>query len=543
MNLTANQLLPWIIVPLGLAFAMWAGTAVAEGQTMILLAILGAVLGLIVVLGTGRSIWLLIPLCWPLSGSISLLPLPFSVRELAVFAAFGAFCAQVAMKQFKGILKPPADYLDLFVGLNILIIVAMFLRHPVGVAALGGDTVGGRPYLLVATGLMAFFLLSRCLAAPKLAYWLPILMLGPNFIVALLSVLTYVFPPLAPVIAPFYSGITVSTYMQQEFGTGGAEVPTTLSEGRFQGLSSVGTPILMAMVAYYSPSKILGVFSRPWLFACLVFGFLSLSMAGFRSGLFQAIAYFLIATYLWERGIGIFRMILLGVTALALTIAVQSVIPLPNSIQRSLSFIPGPWSEQVKDGSKSSTDWRVEMWKIALTTDRYIQNKVLGDGFGFTAKELEIMRSADFGGTGFIGGEANMESFMVTGSYHSGPVSTIRFAGYVGLGAILMLQIAIAFYSVKMLRLAWNTAYRPLAIFLVLDAVYRPFHFVFVFGEYRGDLPQAFFTCGMLKMLHNSLRTNSKQDLRNKETDQPAMTRKFSQIPQPALVGANFGRR
>lgn len=543
MNLSANQLLPWIIVPLGLAFAMWAGTAVAEGQTMILLAILGAVLGLLVVLGTGRSIWLLIPLCWALTGSIAVLPLPFSVQELAVFAAFGGFCAQVAMKQFKGNLKPPADYLDIFITLNLLIIVAMFLRNPVGFAVLGGDSVGGRPYLKVASGLMALIVLSRCIAKPRLAYLLPAALLVPTAAVSFLGFVTYVFPQTAPVIAPFYTGITVSTYMQQEFGTGGAVAPTNLAEGRFQSLAALGLAGISALVAYNSPSKLLGFFARPALFLCMMLSFLFIGMAGFRNFLFQGGFFLLLAAYFWEKGIGVFRIAMLGIVGVALAIAVQSVTPLPNSIQRSLSFIPGPWSEQVKDGSKESTDWRVEMWKIALTTDRYIQNKVLGDGFGFTAKELEIMKSADFGGTGFIGGEQHMENFLVTGSYHSGPVSSIRFAGYVGLVAFVMLQIALAFYAVRMMRLAWKTDYRPLAILLAIGAIYAPIAFILIFGEYRDALPNALFTAGMLKMVHNSLRANSKQDLRNKETDQPAMIRKFSQIPQPALVGANFARR
>jgi hypothetical protein len=542
MNLSINQLVPWLVVPLGLAFAVWAGGAVAEGQTMILLAVLGGVLGLTLVLGTGRSIWLLIPLCWPLVGSIAVLPLPFSVQELAVFAAFGAFCAQVAMKQFKGILKPPADYLDLFITLNLLIIVAMFLRNPVGFAVLGGETVGGRPYLKVATGLMALIVLSRCIATPRLAYLLPAVLLIPSAIVSALGVITYVFPQTAPVIAPFYTGITVSSYMEQAFGTGGAVAPTTLAEGRFQTLATLGLAGITALVAYNSPSKLLGVFGRPALFVFLTLSFFFIGMAGFRNYLFQGGFFLLLAAYFWEKGIGVFRIATLGVVGVALAIAVQTVTPLPNSIQRSLSFIPGPWDERVKDGSKESTDWRVEMWQIALTTDRYIQNKVLGDGFGFTAKELEIMKSADFGGTGFIGGEAHKENFMVTGSYHSGPVSSIRFAGYVGLVAIVMLQIALAFYAVKMMRLAWNTEYRPLAILLALGAVYSPLLFIFIFGEYRNDLPNALFTAGMLKMLHNSLRANAHVSKNADEPNELPLTRNTSLAPRPALAGVRYAR-
>ncbi len=543
MNFSINQLLPWLVVPLGLAFAVWAGVAITDGETAILLAVLAAVMGIALVLGTGRGIWLLIPLCWPLTGSISVLPLPFNVQELAVMGVFGVYCAQVAMKQFRGV-KRRFDYLDFFIGLNLAVIALMYLRNPVGVSALGSEMVGGRPYLKVAIGFMAFLVLSRIVVQPKLAYWFPAIMLGPNFIVAALNTVTYVFPQLTPLIAPFYSGINVQSYMQEEFGRGAG--PTTLQEGRFQGLAALGLPMISALVAYFSPSKIMGFFARPSLFVLMLLALFFVGMAGFRNALFQAIIFILMAAYIWERGIGVFRMLALGVVAIALVITVQTISPLPNSIQRSLSFIPGPWSENVKQGSKESTDWRVEMWQIALTTDRYIQNKYLGDGFGFTAKELEIMRNSAFGGTGFLGEDAQKESFMIQGSFHSGPVSTIRFAGYLGLLIFLMLAVANATYSIKMLKLAWNTPYQPLAILSALGNIYGPFSFIFIFGEYRDALPGTLFACGMLKMLHNSLREyhaeRSREPL-NDDSDQRHNTTKTSGTPQPALVGVHFSRR
>jgi hypothetical protein len=304
----------------------------------------------------------------------------------------------------------------------------------------------------------------------------------------------------------------------------------------------LGLPMIGALVAYFSPSKIMGFFARPGLFLLMFLALFFVGMAGFRNSLFQAGFYILLATYLWDKGLGVFRMAVILAAALALAIALQTIHPLPNSIQRSLSFIPGPWSEQIKEGSKESTDWRVEMWKIALTTDRYIKNKWIGDGFGFSALELQIMQSANFGGVGFIGEDAQKEAFMVQGSFHSGPLSSIRFAGYIGLLAILMMLVAIAVYAVNMLKLAWNTPYRPLAILLVLGAVYGPFVFILIFGEYRDTLPTTFFSCGMLKMLHNSLRANVLSNKPVGKTVGPALNQSPSLHPQPALVGANFYR-
>jgi Mg2+/Co2+ transporter CorB len=69
-NISMNQVVAWIVILLGLVFAAWVGTAVAEGQMTVLIGILAAVLGITAALSTGRHFWLLIPLCWPLTGSI-----------------------------------------------------------------------------------------------------------------------------------------------------------------------------------------------------------------------------------------------------------------------------------------------------------------------------------------------------------------------------------------------------------------------------------------------------------------------------------------
>jgi hypothetical protein len=109
-------------------------------------------------------------------------------------------------------------------------------------------------------------------------------------------------------------------------------------------------------------------------------------------------------------------------------------------------------------------------------------------------------------------------------------VSTIRFAGYLGLLLIIALLVATAVYSTSILKRSWNTPYRPLAIILALGAIYRPFEFIFIFGEYRNDLPAALFTCGMLKLLGNSLRQYEWEQNGESKPDQNETI-----APQPAL--------
>lgn len=475
---------------------------VAEGQSFVLLAILGGVIAAVIVLGMGRNIWLLIPLTWPLTGNIGFLPLPFSVQEVGTMAAFFGFCLLAATRRI-AMPRVRPELLDLFIALNLSMIVLMYARRPVGVAAFGSETVGGRPYLLVAVSVMALIVLSRTLAKPKTAFWLPALLLVPKGIAGFLGFITQVFPGLAPFIAPIYSGINVSAFVQQEYLGNASGIGMEQENSRFGSLADPGTGIISALFSYKQPTNVMSP-GNPILFATFLFGILLVFMSGFRNQ-FVAIGFMVVfASYRWGGGIAVFRALLLVIVGLVSLVSLQMVTHLPFSVQRAISFIPGPWDEEVMYETQRSTDWRVGMWKAALTTDRYIVDKVWGDGFGFTAQELNIMLSAGLGGQGFIG-DSGQESFMIQGSYHSGPVSSIRFVGYVGLVVFLALRISMIPYAMRVLRAAWGTPYQPMAMLMAIWCAYAPFGFVFVFGEYRNDLPNALFECGMLKMLNNSI--------------------------------------
>ena len=68
------------------------------------------------------------------------------------------------------------------------------------------------------------------------------------------------------------------------------------------------------------------------------------------------------------------------------------------------------------------------MWKEVLISDKYIENKLLGDGFGFTRRQYATMQQlTQFGGST----EDVQENAMITGGVHSGPISAIRYVGVV----------------------------------------------------------------------------------------------------------------
>jgi hypothetical protein len=102
--------------------------------------------------------------------------------------------------------------------------------------------------------------------------------------------------------------------------------------------------------------------------------------------------------------------------------------------------------------------------------------------------------------------EGLQDYYMITGDYHSGPVSAIRFVGYVGLFLFTALLIANAKYAWKIIESAKKTAFFPLALFSGITAIAHPIFFWLVFGGYGGDFVQAILTLGMLNLIDRSIK-------------------------------------
>src|SRR5437660_104903 len=76
---------------LGIVFAVFCGLLIGRGQITTLGTLFGFIVAIGLVLIFRVHIWLLIPLCLPMSGQVAFLPLPFSVMELAVLLVFPVF--------------------------------------------------------------------------------------------------------------------------------------------------------------------------------------------------------------------------------------------------------------------------------------------------------------------------------------------------------------------------------------------------------------------------------------------------------------------
>ncbi|MBV8274959.1 MAG: hypothetical protein JO170_06840, partial [Verrucomicrobia bacterium] len=233
-----------IVVAGGIVGAALLGSSIGEGG-LLAFAVLGAVAAITIVLTLQDRIWVLIPVFWYLPGRLGFLPLPFSVRELAVLTAFGVFVVFLALRFLRA--EGKMELLDWIVFLNIGYLVTVFVRNPVGLSALGSGMVGGRPYFDSLIGFLAFVVLTRMTLRPKLAKVLPLFSCAAQVGVSLSGALAHYVPSTAPLIARIYSGISLSEYVSQEGGLQDSDV------NRVTDLLAGAQAGILTLVSYFPP--------------------------------------------------------------------------------------------------------------------------------------------------------------------------------------------------------------------------------------------------------------------------------------------------
>ena len=480
-----------IVVAGGIVCAALLGSSIVEGG-LLTFAVLGAVATITIVLTLQDRIWVLIPVFWYFPGRLGFLPLPFSVRELAVLFAGGLFVILLSLRFIRAAAE--MEFIDWIVFINVGYLTTVFIRNPVGLSAFGSAMVGGRPYFDALIGFVAFVVLSRMTLQPALAKVLPLFSCAAQVGISLLGALAHYLPSTAPLIARIYSGVDVSEYVRQASGSEDSD------ESRVTNLLGGSEAGILTLVSYFPPLSLL-LPVHPVRFLGFVAVCAGVGLTGFRNGIFLMVFAFVASAYFRT---GLTKALIVSITAVLAVFAIVAAhdfgLPLPATAQRALSFLPGTWDEAAKGDAERSSEWRFYMWDVVLSTDTYIHNKMFGDGFGFSAEELQIMEDAQSGGAGFVGA-AEQESFLIQGAFHSGPLSAVRYVGVVGLALYLVLLVTAAVYAWKLIRRSHRTDYFPLALFVGIPAVYEPLQYTLVFGAFDSGFPTTLFVCGMLKLI------------------------------------------
>jgi hypothetical protein len=492
-----EYLLRWGVTIFGMALAVYLVKDAGAGGYGKVGLVLAVAVSMTALFTLRQRLWVLVPIFWTMSGYIPALPLPFGLKDLVIM---GTFAAMITFRAFKVITRRPKWSLENTIALILLLYLATcWIRNPVGVQALGSDRVGGRPYFNVVIGMMACWIISQVSVSPRYANILILLICGGQMLEGVLTQLVAWVPELYFLLSAHYSVPTFDLVQDPDKFL--STLPAGEGAQRLGYLGAVGTAMVLTLFSWCRPLQFLQP-RRLHLLVLLLLGLYCVLLSGFRSILAMMIFLALFSSYYWKGRSDVTKLIAIGTFGLLVLIIGNGVFfKLPYPAQRTLSFLPGRWDPIAKADAEQSTKWRVEMWEQMLTTDRYIENRVLGDGFGFRKRDLETMLYfARYGDT-----SQGQENFMISGNVHSGPISAIRYAGYIGLVLILTLQIVLAKKAWRLLFLARGTPFRYLAFFLCSPIVFQPFAFVFIFGAFEMDVPSALFSMGMLHMFENSL--------------------------------------
>lgn len=471
--------------------AIYLGMAAATAQFEAIAWVLGSLV-LVTCLLLGRRIWLLIPFLAAVNLAVRIPTMPNTLM-LAQVLVLGFSALLVAVRKIT--LQPKLTELEfLMIGL-FLMVVQVYVRNPAGVWVFGGATVGGKAYFVfLLTLVSALYLASLVVDARDLKRVVTLSIVG-SVINLSFGLLGKVFP-----IIGFYTGANYQ--IDQGYAT---PLRDEGAASRFLEVSSFGQKAALWVCCFREPLR--AAFNPLWLCLILLSGLCAL-MGGFRSG-FAAVMLTYIVGVCYRGGLGhVLISGLLGAGGIAALAMVNLVSPLPPNVQRTLTFLPGTWEQRYKDDAKGSTDWRVEIWEEVLLTDRWISNKIMGDGLGFTAKQLEyqlLLKEGQAGRIGTSGWDLQREGVLASGDYHSGPVSTVRVIGYVGLAFVLLFQIRLAVHAHRQIIRCRGTEWYPLALLIGIPLIWGPVFFHLIFGDFRTEAVALLMGAAMVRLLERGL--------------------------------------
>jgi hypothetical protein len=491
MTFDSSKLKLIIIAVLALFAALYLGIIAATAQLETIAWVLGGVT-LVACILLGRRIWLLIPLLGSLNLTL-MIPGQPTTSLLAQGLVLGFATVLFLMRKLPFRLQ--FTELEFWILIISLLVFQVYIRNPVSINLLGGETVGGRGYIIYAISLFIALLVSGLrVSAGELKWIIPLSIIGGLLNLAI-SILGIFIPILG-----YYTGTRGMTIADSGYSD---QIIDPKAAGRVSFLAGFSNNLSLWVSSHISPLR---ACFRPWWAILVITAVLAAGLSGFRNSI-AAVGMTLLIGIAYRSGfVGVIISIIGGILGLTLLAAVNTVQPLPPNIQRSLTFLPGTWEERYKLDAAGSTEWRIDIWREVLFTDRWIENKWLGDGLGFSAAELTAQVNLREGArAGLSGFDAHRENILSNGDYHSGPVSTIRVVGYVGLLLFLLAQIRLAVHAHRQIIRCRGTPWLPLALFTGIPLVWGPIFFVFIFGDFKSGASAFLLSLSMMRLLENNL--------------------------------------
>jgi len=486
--------------------SLFLGSAVASSDFATIGAFIAGAVALCLYLLLGKDVWVLIPIFAAWQGSLGFLPLPFSVNNLVV--GFVVLCWIINILTRRENLRHQFTGLDMIIAVFVMVLAIGYIRNPVSVAALGGSSVGARPYFEIGMGLMAYMILSSIRVSSVWINRVPYLTVLSCVFLAIGGTVAYFLPELGMILSKIYSGFVPNMSELQGDYEGGSGITR----------ASYLTPLAIAITAllYAKRAPLMNLNPRtPGSVLSLGLALSCALLSGFRGALGAQVFYFSTASWMWWRGKGLAMVGVLASVCLIGIFTISTVIELPLGVQRSLSFLPGQWDSGVVENADRSNEFRFDLWHRAWY-EGGIENVWIGDGFRIPEAELDYQK--ELMKQGYVKEEDRITYYLITGDLHSGPLSAIKYVGLLGLVVFIMLAAAVAIQAYKLWNVSIQRNGKMLIGFYTLPMIYFPFLYVFIFGSFRLDAPRLLVYAGLIVLLKNVMTDALSHD--NKEKDE-----------------------
>lgn len=362
--------------------------------------------------------------------------------------------------------------------LALVVLVTAKLTGGIGLRAMGANIYGGKKFYFIVAALLGYFAISFQRIPPD-----KVQRYAGFFI---LAGMTSVLPNIVYSAGPRFFFLFLFFPVDFALNQAMEDFQVVATEVRFSRLTGV-TYGCLALLSYllmrYGVRGVLDV-RKPWRISVALVCLALSTLGGFRSVL-VIVALLVIIQFFLE---GLFRtrlfltVMLAGV--LSLVVLVPVVRQLPLSVQRSLSVVPFlDIDPAARADAQASIEWRVGMWQVLIPQiEQYFW---LGKGYAINPQDLYLAEQAVRWGLA-----QDYEMSLVSGDYHSGPLSILIPFGIFGLIAWLLFWAA----SLRLLYrnyLYGDPALKSINTFLLAYYLARMVFYVFGHGSFHSDV--AFF--------------------------------------------------
>jgi hypothetical protein len=341
----------------------------------------------------------------------------------------------------------------------------------VGLHSMGSETYGGKHYLFILFAILGFFaLIGRRIPVEKANLYVGLFLLSG--LTVMLPNLIYPFPALYDLYRIFPADYAMNQAMSD--ASRGAIIM------RLNGIGFAGGFLFFYLCMRFGIGGIMDL-SKPWRLIAFCGVLFAGLFGGFRSILVMSFLVFTIQFFIEKlhRTRLTLAFCVVGVLLAASLITFSQDLPLP--VQRSLSIVPGLEIDPVaKYDAQATTEWRLQMWRLLLPQiPRYFW---IGKGFLMDPTEYYLMNEAVKRGLA-----QDFDATMLTGGYHSGPLTLIIHLGVFAVIAFIWFVVAALVALYKNYKYG-DERLRHINIFLLSYFLMRLIYFLVFYGHFTEDL-------------------------------------------------------